>query len=303
MNFHEFDWPTFADTFTKLLLAIAGLGISYSSLSVNKSMRRLFTRQAEFALDAKKVDLLQSFDQRYNTLHRTEVTLRSQQQPLPSFFNREGTPPRQPNPDGAWVQYWERFFDLQLSQHFYYKRGYVDDEVFRGWLAFRQQDFINNVSVGDLYYREAWRETKSIFKLFENGRQMIEVLDTVHPAGQSKPDEAKIDAALAKIKTRTHLDADLLELSNDASGPAPALSMRRVVVGALVSMVVALIMSSYVASAVGHAKALEREAAAPPAQLADELRAVQQRLEALERKGEPPPSAAPQAQPQQKSAK
>jgi hypothetical protein len=57
-------------------------------------------------------------------------------------------------------EYYFKYWDLQLDQYHYWKRGYVDPTTFSYWMDSRYADWNENQMTGQISYQEGWRMTK-----------------------------------------------------------------------------------------------------------------------------------------------
>jgi hypothetical protein len=57
--------------------------------------------------------------------------------------------------------YFERFWMLQVDQYNHWRRGYIEDHVYRLWLYDRHAEFMANHSIGGVPYRAGWETAKA----------------------------------------------------------------------------------------------------------------------------------------------
>lgn len=124
--FYYWSVPFF--TIFSFLIAVYGL---YQVVLVQQENK-------EFYKELKTIDLMSSFQNRYDDIMHTSKKL-----------SNEGIL------DG--VIYYERFWNLQLEQWQYFNKGYVDCSTYSYWMLCRYREWIKNDSVGGITFQDGFK--------------------------------------------------------------------------------------------------------------------------------------------------
>jgi hypothetical protein len=97
--------------------------------------------------DMKGIDLLVSFQQRYDALAydaRSQASL--------NITDAEKSTKA--------MEWYRRFWDLQFEQYQYWKKGYINYDIYESWMDFRWHEWDTNDSLNGVTYRVGWKDTK-----------------------------------------------------------------------------------------------------------------------------------------------
>ena len=116
-------------TIFSFLIAVYGL---FQVVEVQKENK-------EFYKELKTIDLMSSFQNRYDDIMHTSKNLSN---------------------DGLVdaVVYYERFWNLQLEQWQYFNKGYVDCNTYTYWMTCRYREWVKNDRIGGVSYQEGFKK-------------------------------------------------------------------------------------------------------------------------------------------------
>ncbi len=73
--------------------------------------------------------------------------------------------------------YYERFWTLQFDQYTYWRKGFVDLEVFEYWMENRYIEWQQNLRFGDMTYQDGFEAVKETLRHTRFKKFMIELHD------------------------------------------------------------------------------------------------------------------------------
>ena len=148
---HADNYWTLRNRLIRFSIAISALSIIFSALSLFLAIlalnRGLENQRSsiENQRDMKSVDLLVSFQKRYDDL---AYDVRSRV-----------------DSKGKALEYYHRFWDLQFEQYQYWKSGWIKREIYSSWMDFRQKEFDQNDPVGGISFQDGWTLTERDYLL------------------------------------------------------------------------------------------------------------------------------------------
>jgi hypothetical protein len=71
------------------------------------------------------------------------------------------------------LEFYERFWELQVEQFQYWRKGYISDEIYECWAYQRHREWLENKNLRSLSYQDGWKkicglEVQNVFTQFMN---------------------------------------------------------------------------------------------------------------------------------------
>lgn len=133
------EWSQLASIISAFGTVATGIGtliVLYLSLKLNR-------RAMLLAHQSKRADILSECNSRFSRI----MEMRSNPEVIanPKIF-------------------FERFWTLQFDQYTFWRKGFVDDEVFEYWMENRYVEWQQNLSFGDMLYQDGYKAIKDTLR-------------------------------------------------------------------------------------------------------------------------------------------
>ena len=143
-------WLSILKEVSSLVLAAGTLVVLFLSLKTARRSQEVLKTSLNLSKELKSADVLLDCSRRY------DLRVEERQELIKEF----GTPSKDADDDPIF-QYYEKFWLLQWDQYSFYKKGYVDDHIFKKWLDERHDEYNRNKSVGKIKYKDGWMFVKN----------------------------------------------------------------------------------------------------------------------------------------------